>query len=171
MQVNVAQLLKETIGSTRSYEISEFRDVADDGRVSLVQGNITLTRTDRGILARGTLHTAVKIECSRCLSLYDCPLTVNIEEEFFPTIDIISGTPLPLPEEPSAFPIDEQHILDLSEAIRQNVILAIPMKQLCHEDCAGLCPKCGHNLNEGACDCPSQEIDPRWAKLLKLIGQ
>jgi uncharacterized protein len=167
MRVNVAQLLKEGIGSTRSYEVDEVidLDVAGDGGGGLVHGNVELTRTNRGILARGSLDTVVKIDCSRCLCEYECPLHMKIEEEFFPLTDIFTGAPLSPPEEPDVFTIDEQHILDLTEAIRQSVLLALPMKPLCREDCEGLCPQCGQNLNENVCSCSSDRMDPRWAKL------
>ncbi|MBA7688765.1 hypothetical protein ES703_97254 [subsurface metagenome] len=73
-----------------------------------------------------------------------------------------------MPEEPGCFTIDEHHILDLTEAIRQYALLAIPMKPLCRGDCAGLCPNCGHNINQGPCDCSPQETEPRWSELSKL---
>ena len=168
MQINVSQQLKASIGSIRNYEISGMVDIAGDGGSSLVQGEVRLMRTDRGILAKGILHTEVELTCSRCLSLFSCPVTLNIEEEYFPTTDVVSGAWAPLPEEPGCFSIDEHHILDLAEAIRQYVLLVIPMKPLCREDCAGLCPHCGHNLNHGACDCPHQDADPRWSELSKL---
>jgi uncharacterized protein len=104
------------------------------------------------------------------LKIFDYPLTINLEEEFFPVIDVNSGTPLEMPDEPGSFTIDEHHILDLREAIRQNALLAIPMKPLCREDCAGLCQKCGQDLNEGQCDCTKPEIDPRWSKLADLAS-
>jgi uncharacterized protein len=66
--------------------------------------------------------------------------------------------------------IDEHHLLDLSEAIRQNALLAVPMKPLCREDCSGLCQQCGKDLNKGQCDCNKSEIDPRWAKLADLAS-
>ena len=166
MRINVSQQLKASIGSIRKYEISEMVSVVDGG--SMVQGEIELIRTDRSILAKGILHTEVKVTCSRCLSLFSCPLTLNIEEEYFPITDVVSGASLPLPEEPGCFAIDKHHVIDLTEAIRQYALLAIPMKLLCQEDCAGLCPNCGHNLNQGPCDCSSPESDPRWAKLNKL---
>ena len=125
-------------------------------------------RTDRGILARGTLHTEVEVICSRCLSLFSCPLILNIEEEYFPITDVDSGTSLPLSEELDCFTIDEHHVIDLTEVIRQSALLITPMKPLCRGDCVGLCPDCGHNLNQGTCDCSSKEIDPRWAELSKL---
>ena len=170
MYINVSQQLKEPMGSTRSYKVNETVDVTGDGNSSLVQGEVSLVRTNRGILASGILYTAVKIACSRCLSWFDCSLTLNIEEEYFPTTNVVSGTPVPLPEEPGSFTIDEHHVLDLTEAIRQSALLAIPMKPLCHQDCAGLCPECGHNLNQGACDCLPQAMDPRWFKLSKLAS-
>ncbi len=159
MQINVSQLLKESIGSIRNYEVSEVGDVTGDGRSNKVQGEVRLMRIDRGILVKGTLHTEVEITCSRCLSSFNCPVVLNIEEEYFPVTDVISGTWLPLPEETGCFTIDEHHILDLTEAVRQYELLATPMKPLCSENCAGLCPYCGHNLNQGACDCIAQDSE------------
>ncbi|MFC2012587.1 DUF177 domain-containing protein [Chloroflexota bacterium] len=167
VEINVSQQLKEPIGSTRNYEVSDTVDI--DGTDNIVQGLISLTRTDRGILTKGTLHTQSKLTCSRCLSEFDYPLTLNIEEEYFPSIDIMSGTPLPSPEEPGTFTINENNVLDLAEAIRQYAVMAIPMKPLCQKDCAGLCPTCGVNLNKASCNCPTSPTDSRWAKLSKLV--
>ncbi len=158
MQMNVSQLLKVSIGSTRKYEINETIDVK--GGSYAVQGEIKLVRTDRSILVTGTLQTAVEVSCSRCLSLFSYPLALNIEDEYFPTIGVVSGTWLPLPEEPGYFTIDERYVIDLNEPIYQYIMLAIPMKPLCREDCDGLCPDCGHNLNQGPCNCLLQEVDP-----------
>lgn len=169
MRINVSQQLKSSIGSIRNYEVNEVVSIA--GGDSLVEGEVSLVRTDRGILAKATLHTEVEVTCSRCLSLFNCPLTLNIEEEYFPITDVVSGTSLSLPEEPGSFTIDERHVLDLTEAIRQYALLAIPMKPLCDEDCAGLCPTCGYNLNQGPCKCLPQQADPRRSKLNKLALQ
>ena len=122
-------------------------------------------RTDHGILANDTLHTQIELTCSRCLVSFSSPLTLNIEEEYFPTTDVVTGVSMPLPDEPGCFTIDENNILDLTEAIRQYALLAIPMKPLCREDCAGLCPNCGQNLNQGPCDCLPQETNPQWSTL------
>jgi len=169
-QINVAQLLKRPIGSLRKYEVSGSIDILGDGAGSAVQGEVRLMRTDRGILVKGTLHTKVGVTCSRCLGLFSCPLTLNIEEEYFPTVDVDSGARLPLPDEPGSFAINEQHVLDLAEAIRQYALMIIPMKPLCREDCAGLCPTCGHNLNQGACACPPKRPDSRWSELSELAS-
>jgi uncharacterized protein len=169
MQINVSQLLKESIGAKRNYQVAEIVDSA--GSTGIIEGGVRLLRTDRGILARCMLNTEVEVTCSRCLSLFRCPVALNIEEEYFPTTDVVSGVRLSLPEEPGSFTIDENHILDLSEAIRQYTLLVIPMKPLCREDCAGLCPHCGHNLNLGSCHCLSEATDPRWFQLTKLVNE
>ena len=169
MQINVSQLLRESIGSTRNYQVNEVADIAGDGKGCLVQGEVRLLHTQRSILVKCALSTDVELTCSRCLSLFRHPLTINFEEEYLPTVDVVSGAPLPLPEEAGAFTIDEHHVIDLTEAARQYTLLATPMKPLCHEECAGLCPSCGKNLNQGRCDCPAQDIDPRWSELTKLL--
>ena len=169
MQINVSQLLKEPIGSVRDYQVSGIIDVTGDGNGRMVQGEVRLLRTNRGILVAGELQAEIELTCSRCLSLFSCPVRLNLEEEYIPTIDVVSGAPLPSSEEPGSFLIDEHHVIDLTEAIRQYALLAIPMKPLCREDCAGLCQDCGRSLNQGACGCPTRAIDPRWSELGKLL--
>ena len=169
MQINVSQLLKEPIGSSRNYEVNEIVDVTGDGSGRKVQGEVRLLRTHRGVLVQGELQVEGELTCSRCLCLFHRPVTINFEEEYLPTIDVASGVPLPSSEEPGSFVIDEHHVIDLIEAIRQYTLLAIPMKPLCRQDCAGLGQGCGHNLNQGPCDCPPQAIDPRWSELSELL--
>ncbi|MGD0779548.1 MAG: DUF177 domain-containing protein [Dehalococcoidales bacterium] len=168
MDMNVSQLLRDPIGSTRDFQIDEIIDIAGDGKSQKIQGRCHLLRIQRSILVKCALNTEVELTCSRCLKKFRQPLKIKFEEEFLPTIDILNGTPLPSPEESVAFTIDEQHTLDLTEAVRQYLLLAIPMKALCKKNCAGLCPTCGKNLNEGKCSCPDDNIDPRWSKLAEL---
>ncbi len=163
MKFNVAQQLKEGVGSVRNYDIDE---ADEEGRP--VKGKVQFLRTNRSVLVTGNLETDIKGECSRCLERFEYSLKLNIEEEFFLTVDPISGLPLPPPTEAGAFLIDENHILDLGEAVRQYKIMALPMNPVCRQDCAGLCPQCGRNLNYGVCDCPAAPPDPRWAKLQLL---
>ncbi len=171
MQINVSQLLKAAIGTIRNYEVSELVDIAGNGAGHMACGEVRLMRTDRGILVSGTLKTEAEVDCCRCLASFSHPLVLNIEEEYFPTVDVASGASMLVPDESSCFTIDEHHVLDLNEAVRQYALLAIPMKPLCGEGCAGLCPHCGHNLNLGPCECPPQPADPRWAGLIKLANE
>jgi len=168
MEINVSQLLKEPIGSSRKYKIDEALDIAEDKRDNAVSGEVSLLRTHRGILVRAKLHTELELTCSRCLSAFRYPLDISFEEEYIQTIDVNSGLPLETSGEPGSFTIDEHHIIDLREAVRQYALLLIPMKPLCSEDCAGLCRECGCNLNQGPCGCPVRTVDPRWSKLMNL---
>ena len=168
MEINVSQLLQESIGATREYEIDEAADIIDDGEKYRIRGDCRLLRTQRSVLAKCVLDTEVALTCCRCLNQFRHPLKIKFEEEFFPTVDILSGARLDLPDETGIFTIDEHHTLDLMEAVRQYTLMAVPMKALCDNDCAGLCHSCGKNLNEGKCDCPPQEIDPRWSVLSNL---
>jgi len=63
---------------------------------------------------------------------------------------------------------DSTHV-DLAEDVRQFVVLGLPQKMLCREDCAGLCPSCGLNLNLGKCECKNDESDSRWSELQKIL--
>ena len=168
MKINIAQLLRASIGSERDYEIKQVIDITGDGVNSLVQGKVRLMRTNRSILVKGALTTEVDLTCSRCLGSFQRSLAMNLEDEYYPTADVDTGAALPLPDEPGCFTIDGNHVLDLTEAVRQYALLAIPMKPLCAENCAGLCPFCGQNLNRGPCGCSSKAADPRWAELSKL---
>ncbi len=166
MQTNVAQLLKAPVGSIRTFTVDNVLE--DNDNRYKVKGELTLILTNRSILVQGTLTTQNKITCGRCLKPFTCRLSLDIEEEYFPTIDIITGAKLPEPEESGSFTIDEHHVLDLTEAVRQYIVTATPMKPLCKETCAGLCSICGEDLNLSKCDCKIEEADPRWAELLKL---
>ena len=168
MQINVAQLLRAAIGSGRDYDIKQVIDITGDGVSGLVEGRVGLLRTDRGILVKGPLGTEVELTCSRCLGPFKRRLRMDVEEEYFPTTDVDTGAAIAVPDEPGCFTIDLNHILDLTEAVRQYASLAMPMKPLCHAECAGLCPTCGSNLNQALCNCPSGPADPRWAELGKL---
>ncbi|MFC1925314.1 DUF177 domain-containing protein [Chloroflexota bacterium] len=154
MQLNTAQLLKEAIGASRSYDINDGLSFTEEEIEKChVQGNIKLVRTDKGILVKGNLEGQSHLMCSRCLNYFEYPLKFKIEEEYFPSIHVSRGISLPLPEDSTVFMIDEHHVIDLSEAVRQYALLDIPMKPLCRTDCGGLCPDCGANLNLGACQC------------------
>lgn len=165
MKINVAQLLKEPVGSVRHYDINE---TSEEG--FLIYGEVQLLRTNRSILVSGNLNTTVREECSRCLEQFDDPLNIEIEEEYFLTRDAVSGLPITPPPEAGGFLIDENHILDLGEAVRQYTIMTQPMKPVCQQDCAGLCPDCGRNLNYSTCSCPPVPSDSRWSQLQELLS-
>ncbi|UCC16578.1 MAG: DUF177 domain-containing protein [Dehalococcoidales bacterium] len=166
MQINVSQQLKSSIGTLRNYEVDTISDI--DGEKVRFTGSVRLMKTDRGLLVTGVINSKVAMRCGRCLTNFTYPLAIKFEEEYFPVIDVTTGVMLPAPEEPGSFTIDDHNIMDISEAIRQYTLMALPIKPLCRKDCSGLCPTCGTNLNEKKCDC-KPEIDPRWEKLNAFV--
>ena len=186
MQYNVAQLLKEPTGSTRSHGLSRESTnqsgvvVADLAGVE-VEGIVQLLRTHQGILVRGSVDAWISMTCSRCLVEIVDSFRLVLEEEFFPVVDVRTGQRIDLPSvaegttgDPSATDgtiIDSNHVLDLTEVVRQYVIAAQPIKSLCRTDCCGLCPECGANLNSEECICGEEPRDPRWDALAALLHE
>lgn len=132
-----------------------------------MRGSARFMRTNRGILASVAAGMKETLSCARCLVDVPVEVVCRFEEEFLPVIDVTTGTPISFEDEPDAFRIDEHHVLDFAEALRQYALMVEPMAPLCHESCAGLCPRCGQNRNERSCDC-EQPTDPRWAALTAL---
>lgn len=172
MKFNVAHQLRQPIGSQRRYDIDARQAVLEeDEAASDVAGTAVFLRTDKGILVTAALVVTVHQSCSRCLKGIDSTLRLEFQEEYLPTVDIFTGAPLPPPEDADTFLIDHNHVLDLQEAVRQYRLMAQPIQPLCQPNCAGLCPECGHNLNDGPCGCPEAPLDERWAALREMASR
>jgi uncharacterized protein len=176
LQFNIAGLLTGPKGGTRSYELSipvselDQLDEAFDV-VAPFRGNARFLWTNERILALVVGDTTVRQQCSRCLEPFEQPIHIEIEEVFVPTVDMATGQPIHADDEDEALLIDEHHILDLSEILRQSILLALPMTPLCRPDCKGFCPTCGANLNYETCTCEEETTDPRWAALSLLLDE
>lgn len=172
MQYNVAQLLKGPVGGRRQYEVEvEIKNLDSELDVlSPLTGSVTMLRTRKGILVSGTLRTTLLGTCRRCLEPSPATVELALEEEFYSVTRIGDAPVAVVPEEErdEALLIDDRHILDLGEVVRQALWLTGSMDTLCRADCAGLCPSCGGNRNLDECDCEEAMIDPRWATLRNL---
>jgi len=170
MRYNVAQLLKEPTGSSRIYELNEtFTDA--ERELDRVQGPVHLIRTHQGILVTATLEIQTTLACIRCLGEYKRSSAIIVEEEFFPSRDISTGRSLPPPPDADdALRIDPNHALDMTETVRQYVIADAPMKPLCREECQGLCPVCGTNLNRLTCSCVTVHPSSPQGSLASLFN-
>jgi uncharacterized protein len=115
----------------------------------------TFTLTGDIINFDGTISTTLNLVCSRCLENFDKFIQVEIHEKFSKfnhgkDDDII---------------IINNDKVDFSSVIETNIILSLPIKKLCSEECKGLCSVCGTNLNHSKCNCEEDDVDPRLAKL------
>lgn len=168
LSYNVATLLRSAPGTEKRYTIEPTKlPLYEDLQLAApIAGEVRLSRTGRSILARASLSTAIEGPCSRCLKAVVSPVSLEIEEEALPSIDIDTGQPVDESAEPDALRLDDHHELDLGEPIREAISLAEPIALLCRPDCRGLCPVCGIDLNtvtQHAHD--DDSIDPRLAAL------
>ncbi|MFQ9800267.1 MAG: YceD family protein [Clostridia bacterium] len=111
------------------------------------------------------VDTEVHMTCSRCMKDVRLPLHITVRQRFAPEQNP-DGNPAEPEDDVMRF---HGYRIDLQETIAEEVQLAIPMKVLCREDCKGLCPSCGKDLNEGPCGCHHEETDPRWDALKGLL--
>ena len=168
LSYNVASLLRSAPGTERRYPVDDVRiDIADDLTLAEpINGEVRLSRTGRSVLARAHLTTAIEGSCSRCLKTVVAPIDVDIEEEALPSIDIDTGLPVDFEQEPDALRLDDHHELDLAEPVREAISLAEPITLVCREECRGLCPTCGVDLNTVTDHSHTEDaIDPRLAAL------
>ena len=171
LSFNVAALLRSAPGTSERFPVVLPRlEVAADLEVARpVEGEIRLSRTSRSILVRGHVDTALVEMCSRCLAPVVAPVSVDIDEEALPSIDIDTGLPVDASAEPEALRLDDHHELDLTPAVRDAISLAEPIAPLCRPDCLGLCPVCGVDLNlDPGHPHEDDDIDPRLASLVAL---
>jgi uncharacterized protein len=159
--------------------------LADPGQVIPVEEELTLTEVVLGgehipfldsCHVQGTISnlgneilrfdgqavTRLEMRCARCNKPVEVPMQVEISQRFAKESAGDEDE-----DEDDTEPITNDHI-DLENVIFHEIQLSIPMKVLCSEDCKGLCPICGQDLNEGSCHCETKETDPRWNALKDL---
>jgi len=123
-----------------------------------------VNKFEKNILCKVHLKTVAHYTCNRCLEMFDNPLEFGFELLFRSGKDRLET------DEEDVINLPPETVeVDLSERIIENLILEIPMKVICKEDCKGICPGCGANLNQEACRCSEQPKDPRWEKLRDLL--
>lgn len=124
-------------------------------RGSDVEVRLTLTSyLGGGIAAAGSVGAPWHAACRRCAKPVQGRVHVEVNERFSPSAG---------PDDDEAYPLVDE-LVDLEDLVRDAVVLELPLAPLCRDDCAGLCPICGADLNEGACGCRPAG-DPRWATL------
>ena len=129
-----------------------------------VSGDMFLEKAGDAVNVTGQILTSVMFECVRCLreflQTYDIPVNAQYLSE---APSVAHGEHVMPVEEAEAY-YYHGDVMVLDDLLRQEVLLALPIKPLCREDCRGLCPQCGEDLNVRACSC-APPIDPRLAPL------
>lgn len=128
-------------------------DLAEDDRTAYPNPfsyQLDLTLVNDSVLVRGTLVTVLRRRCDRCLVYYDQPVQIDDVCYFFKNSDADA--------------------IDLTDPIREDILLGFPQRSVCRDDCEGLCGRCGQNLNSRDCGCrPEAEPEALWQALDKVV--
>ncbi len=128
--------------------------------------SLRATRADDKVELIGSVRVVVEFECDRCLTLLTVPVDESFDLLYLPPLG--TGDEHELAENDLSLGFYQDGVINIDDLAREQIELALPMGRLCTEDCRGLCPECGTNLNLSQCACSEQQIDVRWAALKEL---
>jgi uncharacterized protein len=167
MRIEVESLRERAEAFSHSYAPGEV-ELEDEGSRLVAPAEVSGEASLKGeeVRVRGTINTDVELLCDRCAAPLRAPLEVEFDARFVPQSKAAGETDnVELLAEDLGVAAYEGDSVDLDELVREQILLALPSRNLCREDCKGLCQKCGANLNAGECSCAQSETDPRWAAL------
>ncbi|MGD8367004.1 MAG: DUF177 domain-containing protein [Desulfobacterales bacterium] len=149
--------------------LEEIRSRGDAAFERPVRFEIRAVRAGESVDVRGRLETRIRLRCSRCLADFDADLADRFALTYSPRYlmpeQLRPGEEAEISaDEIGLIPFDGAEI-DLREGLQEQLVMAIPCKPLCREDCKGLCPHCGADLNRNPCRCGTGAVDPRLAPL------
>jgi uncharacterized protein len=158
-------------GNTLTFEESPEELHIEDSDLELVgpiRSEVNVYKLGESLSATGHSHFRLRQACVRCLE----PFEEDLSAEY--TFVLQKGRPNSFSgdeDETLIWLDDEGDQVDLGAEAKDYLLLEIPVKPLCREDCAGLCAVCGANLNQESCSCEVNSTDPRWDALRGLMGQ
>ncbi len=151
-------------------DITEKVSLDDVSQPSTVKARLDVTKAEQEIIIAGSLQAELQLQCSRCLRDFRRSLDIPVNVVYHPLEEEKKGERHELMDDEMdlGFYRDE---IDLQELFREQILLNTQMKPLCDEQCKGICPHCGTDLNISACDCSSRQTDPRLEVLRKLFDK
>ena len=164
MKVNVSDIPEEGLLQEADLPIV----INNDAKPDIAHVFIKILRFGRRVLVEGSVKLSAALTCGRCLKETLLPLDLAFSEEYIPAEDAGKDIDRELKSREMDLGYYSNDQLDINEIVKEQVLLSVPMKPLCRNDCAGLCPVCGKDLNEGACNCRKEELDPRLAPLAQF---
>lgn len=164
MQIQLEQIFNIE-GSKKEFDHSFVPDYALSDDISLDTPGVAISgkiENNTGIVSlSATASFSATVVCSRCAEEYKKDFKLYFEHLLANNL---------VNDENDDYIVVENSVLDLDALICEDIVLSLPNKFLCREDCKGLCSKCGENLNDGPCGC-KKDVDPRMAALLQLLDE
>ena len=162
MKYHLSHLVKAPLGTKVTIQVNQDAQFLDkDLEIKVLQGQIHFTRVNSGIYAQGNLQTEVSLTCVRCLKPFSFLLDFKVAERYL-------FDPQDADDESGAL-FAPDGVIDITEPVRQQIWVSLPIQPLCNADCKGLCDQCGVNLNHHSCSCEKESLDPRLALLEELL--
>ena len=131
-----------------------------------VTGKVRLSGTQ--VFINGNIETRAQVDCDRCLKPIELPVEADFALEYITGSQYESSDTAELTEAEMLVSVFDGETIDVDEIVKEQILLAVPTRMLCREDCKGICPECGIDRNTGECNCVTNDIDPRWAALKNL---
>jgi uncharacterized protein len=144
-------------------------DAADYTVLGDVHFDGTLRKDEPRFMLSGRLQARLQVVCGRCLEPFTLPLDTQVDLTYVPHPAQAADDEVELSQDDLTTAFYRDQTLDLGDMVREQFYLALPMAPLCREDCKGLCPQCGTNLNQGTCACDVRWEDPRLEGLRALM--
>jgi DUF177 domain-containing protein len=170
MDIKVADIPEEGLKLDLTYEAADFEGLGEEVRVSSkVKAFFSLKKIETTVYVTGGMEADIELACSRCGKPFGAPLSARFK------LDMAPAESLPREEEKELHAGDlevefyKNGIIDLKDFLREQILLQVPMKPLCMEDCRGLCQYCGQDLNKTQCSCEPPAGHPGLAGLKDLL--
>jgi uncharacterized protein len=151
------------------YQPDELNPVDERVRLTApaaVTGKVKLSGNE--VFVSGHVDSRAQVECDRCLQPVEAPVSADFALEYITGSEYESSEVAELTEAEMSVAVFDGEGLDVDEIVKEQILLAVPTRMLCREDCKGICPECGIDRNTGECSCGADNIDPRWAALKNL---
>lgn len=149
-------------------ELQQTADLVTSGRATLLEEHQGAKQVIQDIRVVGDLSTRVEVPCARCLESVTRSIERHFDLLYRPQGTDAGRAEISVTDAEAEIGYYTGDGLLLEDVLREQVLLAVPIKIVCREECKGLCPHCGRNLNQGSCDCRQELTDPRWDALRGL---
>ena len=153
------------------YQPDQFEADEDFRVVAPVSLAFDIFKDKRQFRLAGTVKTTLELACSRCLEPFTLSVAQTFDLRYQPHVENSGEGEREIEEDDLTTAFYENDEIDLGQLMREQFYLALPMKPLCGDECQGLCPVCGKNLNRETCDCTRSWDDPRMAALREVRSE
>lgn len=146
-------------------DVRQLSTLKASGHADLVEEHHGKHKVLQDIRLNGALATRLEVGCARCLEPVQLEVTRSFELLYRPQGSDARAEELSVTDAEAEIGYYRGDGIELDDVLREQILLSVPLKSLCREDCRGLCPHCGQNLNHETCSCSEEVEDPRWEAL------